>query len=92
MHEVDRRIFEQVGVARVTPVDAEAIADFVQLGFVPLTDRGDVRLRMGLIDRNEFGPEAETDEADVNWFGHDTFLTDKGLQACRYHVWSKNAG
>jgi len=38
-----------------------SIADGVELFFVPLTDRGDVRLRVGLVNGNELSPEAEPD-------------------------------
>ena len=49
---------------------AKGVADGVELRLRPLADRVDARLRMALIDGNELGSEAETDDGNVD-FRHD---------------------
>ena len=49
-------------------VDAERVADLVQLLFVPLADGVHVGVGMGLIDRNELRPETQADDRHVDFF------------------------
>lgn len=56
--EVDGGIFEDLLEAGISLVDAEFIADFVELGFVATTDGRDVAEGVVLVDGDEFGAEA----------------------------------
>ena len=64
-------ILQHVVVVGVPLVDAELVADLVQFRLIALADGLHVGLRMGLVDRNELGPEAEPDHRDVE-FCHDS--------------------
>ncbi len=55
--EIDVLVGEHFLVIGVAFVDAELVADLVQLGFVPPADGDHVRIRMALIDRNKLRPE-----------------------------------
>jgi uncharacterized protein involved in tellurium resistance len=48
--------------------NAVFVADRVELGLGALADGGQFGVRMALVNGNEFGAEAETDDCDV-WFG-----------------------
>ena len=50
--------------------DPKLVADLIQRRFVALADRGDVRLRVFLINRDKFGAEAETHEGDIDLIRH----------------------
>jgi hypothetical protein len=65
---VDVRILQQVLVARVAGGDAEAVAARVELFLVPPADRVHLGIGVTLIDRDELGAEAESDERDANLF------------------------
>jgi hypothetical protein len=59
-------VFENVGVALVSPLHAVGLANLVELVFRPLADGDEFSVRMPLVDRNELGTEAETDDGGAN--------------------------
>ena len=71
--EIDLGIGQHVVVFGVARGDAEGVADLVQLRLVPLADGVHVGMRMGLVDRNELGPEPQTDDRHVDLLGHGQF-------------------
>ena len=66
MDGVDVRVLQQLVVARVARLDAEAVADLVELLLVAPADGVHLGVRMALIDGNELGAEAEADDGDAN--------------------------
>jgi hypothetical protein len=54
-------VFENVGVALVSPLHAMSRADLVELVFRPLADGDQLSVRMPLVDRNELGSKAKAD-------------------------------
>ena len=66
------RVGQHVLVLRVALLDAERIADLVQLARVAPADGVHVGVGMLLVDRNELGPKAQPDDRDVDLLlGHD---------------------
>ena len=65
---IDLGIGEEIGVVRVALFNAVFVADLVELGFGALADGGQFSVRVALVDRDEFGAEAEADDCDI-WFG-----------------------
>ncbi len=68
--DVDRinfRILEELVVALVTLLDAVLVTDLIERGFGPLTDGRHVGVWVALIDWDEFRPESETDDSNVNF-------------------------
>ena len=63
---VDFRVLEQRVEVRVALRDLVAVADRLQLLRVALADRDDLRVRVGLVDWDEFGAEAEAGQRDAN--------------------------
>src|SRR5262249_52363002 len=63
------RVFEQLVEAGVPLGDAVAVADFVQLGLVAATDGVHLGVRVGLVDRDELGPEPQPDDRHANVVG-----------------------
>jgi len=64
---VNVRIGEDVGVVGVALFDAELVADFVEQFGIALADRAHLRIGMALVDGDEFGAEAETDDGDAGF-------------------------
>ena len=68
MDGIDLGIGEKIGVVRVALFNAVFVADLVELGFGALADGCHFSVRVALVDGDEFGAEAETDDCDI-WFG-----------------------
>ena len=66
---VDFRVLEQRVEVRVALRDLVAVADRLELLRVALADRDDLRVRVGLVDRDEFGAEAEAGQRDADLLG-----------------------
>ena len=66
---VDFRVCEHFLVGRVALGDAVAIADLLQLGGVALADGGDLRVRVGEVNRDELRAEAEAGQRDADFLG-----------------------
>jgi len=62
---VDLRVLEQRVEVRVALRDLIAVADGLQLLRVALADRDDLRVRVGLVDRDEFGAKAEASQREA---------------------------
>jgi hypothetical protein len=62
VHRVDGRVLEQVTIVGVAGLDPVAIAAFIEAFAVATGDRVDFRAGVFLIDRDEFGPEAQPDD------------------------------
>jgi hypothetical protein len=66
VHGVDARVLEHRFEVRVAHVHAEGVADGVELLRVALADGVAGRERMTLPDGDEFRPETEADDGDVD--------------------------
>ena len=72
--EVNVGIGKNIVVAGVSLFDSKLVASLVHLGFVAAADRGDVRIGMGLVDRDELGTKAQTNHGGVDGTTHLVFL------------------
>ena len=70
VHGVHVRVFEQLFEVLVAHADAEGIAHGIELLLVALADGVAVRQRVTLPDGDEFRPETEADDGDVDLVGH----------------------
>ena len=66
MDRVDFRVLEERVEVRVALRDLVAVADRLELLRIALADRDDLRVRVGLVDGDEFGAEAEAGQRDAN--------------------------
>ena len=67
VHRIDVLVGEHVLVAGVAPADREGIPDLLELGWITLAERGDLGIGVALVDRDEFGAEAEADDGDAGF-------------------------
>ena len=65
--DVDLRVLEQLLEIRVALLDAEVVAHGVELLRVALADGVAAGVRVLLPEGDEFGPEAEADDGDVEF-------------------------
>ncbi len=65
--EIHFRIFQQLLEIRVTLLHAKGIADRVQFFARPLANGVHAGVGMALVDGNEFGPETEADNSNVQF-------------------------
>ena len=66
MDGVDLLVVEQVGVARIPPLDTIGGTDLIELLPRPLADGDELGMRMPLVDRDELGTEAEADDGSAD--------------------------
>src|SRR5436309_2853076 len=71
MHRVDFRVAQELIVIGVAFRDRKGVLDRLQLFWIALADCDQVRVRMRLVDRNEFSPKPEADDGDVDAFWHE---------------------
>jgi hypothetical protein len=64
--QVNVRVLEHLAEIGVALFDLEGVANGVELRARALADRVHVRLRVTLVDRDEFGSEAEADDGHVH--------------------------
>ena len=64
---IEVRVFEQLAVIGVAFLDAERIADRIELRPVTLADRVQVGLGMPLVEGDEFSSETQTDNRNIDF-------------------------
>jgi len=75
MDGVDFGILEELVVACVALWNVELVGDLVHFLLVAATNGDEVYVRVGLVDGNELGSEAEPDDGDVvDVLTHDLWL------------------
>jgi hypothetical protein len=66
VHRVDIRVFQELAVVGMAVLDSIPASAFLQLFAIAPADRRDFRAGVFLIDRDEFGPEAEADNSHAD--------------------------
>lgn len=82
MYCVDVLVLEHGVQTGVAPFDSEMVCHPVEGVLRSLADRNKLCIRMRLVDRNEFGAEAEAEEADAHFVRHDSPFVGMWVGAC----------
>jgi len=73
---VDIGIFEEFVVVGVAPWNAKSVLNGLQFLGIALADGEEMGVGVGLVDRNKFRTEAETDDGDIYFFAHEDWEKD----------------